>query len=59
MWYIKIAPYYIENIGKALPIVAIILGVLIHFVFILVTWEDPGVLLRNSKYEELIKREDL
>lgn len=59
VWYTYLAPVYTEKIGKALPIIAMILGVILHYTLLSAAYRDPGFLLRHSKYEELMKSPDL
>ena len=56
VWYTYLAPYHFRKMNSyALPIVTMILGIFLYFMFNYVTFADPGFLLRHSNYDELSK----
>jgi hypothetical protein len=38
IWYIYMAPFYFKHIGYALPIITMILGVHLHYIFLSITF---------------------
>jgi hypothetical protein len=57
-WYVYLGPYYFKYINAAPPILAFLCGIWAQYVLMSLWLRDPGFLLRNSNYDELIKDKD-